>query len=105
MGTQSSPCFVQVKRSPRSHLALGFCIATAMLIVGVRAYVARKLRQRRPGSVADLVRRGQLNSDRRGMYDSNPFFDFSLFLNQFVYVDGWTHVWVLSSLGVIGWGR
>ncbi|GJW43386.1 protein multiple chloroplast division site 1, partial [Tanacetum coccineum] len=71
------PVVFLVKRSPRSHLALGFCIAAALLIVGVRAYVARKLRQKRPGSVADLVRRGQLNSDRRGistpgMYD-DPF--------------------------------
>ncbi|GJS07918.1 protein multiple chloroplast division site 1 [Tanacetum coccineum] len=71
------PVVFLVKRS-RSHLALGICIAAAVLIVGVRAYVARKLRQKRPGSVADLVRRGQLNSDRRGMYDSNPFSAFPL---------------------------
>ncbi|KAK9071835.1 hypothetical protein SSX86_008264 [Deinandra increscens subsp. villosa] len=66
-----------VKSSPGSVFMLGFCIATTVLIVAVRVYVARKLSYKRPGSVADLVRRGQLNSDRRGisklvMYD-DPF--------------------------------
>ncbi|XVF35799.1 hypothetical protein REPUB_Repub19eG0001700 [Reevesia pubescens] len=50
-------------------LTMGLCIAIAIMVVTVRAYVARKSRQSCPGSVADLVRRGQLRSDRRGMYD------------------------------------
>ncbi|KAI3725580.1 hypothetical protein L1987_65370 [Smallanthus sonchifolius] len=71
------PVVFLVKNSPSSTFMLGFCIATTVLIVAVRVYVARKLRYKRPGSVADLVRRGQLNSDRRGiskpvMYD-DPF--------------------------------
>ncbi|XP_071703952.1 protein MULTIPLE CHLOROPLAST DIVISION SITE 1 [Rutidosis leptorrhynchoides] len=71
------PVVFVVKSSPRAKFALGFCIATSILIVALRVYVARKFRQKRPGSVADLVRRGQLNSDRRGisnavMYD-DPF--------------------------------
>lgn len=71
------PVVFVVKSSPLAKFALGFCIAASLLIVAVRVYVARKLRHKRPGSVADLVRRGQLNSDRRGiskavMYD-DPF--------------------------------
>lgn len=75
--------FLQIKRSPHSKFALGFCIAATVLIVAVRAYVARKPKYQRQGSVADLVRRGQLNSDRRGMYDSNPFLHFPLFSINF----------------------
>ncbi|XLT43572.1 hypothetical protein HN873_036176, partial [Arachis hypogaea] len=45
------------------------CVVALVLFVGVRAFVERVLSQRnhRPGSVADLVRRGQLRSNRRGM--------------------------------------
>lgn len=43
----------------------------AMLVVVVRSYATRKSSDSRAGSVADLVRRGQLRSDRRGMYGSN----------------------------------
>jgi hypothetical protein len=54
------------------NFAIGLCIATAFLVIIVRVYAARKLKYSRPGSVADLVRRGQLRSDRRGMYEPNP---------------------------------
>ncbi|KAK6939114.1 hypothetical protein RJ641_032622 [Dillenia turbinata] len=48
--------------------AIGECsIATAFLVIAARAYVVRKSRDSRPGSVADLVRPGQLTSDRRGI--------------------------------------
>ncbi|RYR09913.1 hypothetical protein Ahy_B05g078349 [Arachis hypogaea] len=45
------------------------CVVALVLFVGVRAFAERVLSERnhRPGSVADLVRRGQLRSDRRGM--------------------------------------
>lgn len=52
--------------------AIGFCVAATFLVLAVKIFVGRKSRDARPGSVADLVRRGQLRSDRRGMYDSNP---------------------------------
>ncbi|KAK9270671.1 hypothetical protein L1049_026253 [Liquidambar formosana] len=39
----------------------------AFLVISVRVYMASKSRYSRPGSVADLVRRGQLRSDRRGI--------------------------------------
>lgn len=55
-----------------SNFAIGLCIATAFLVMSVRIYMVRKSRYSRPGSVADLVRRGQLRSDRRGMYGSDP---------------------------------
>lgn len=58
-----------MKRCSINNFTMGLCIAIAIMVVAVRAYVARKSRQSRPGSVADLVRRGQLRSDRRGMYD------------------------------------
>lgn len=61
------PVVVVIKRQPGTNLILGFCIATACLIIAVRIYIARSLRDKRPGTVADLVRRGQLRSDRRGI--------------------------------------
>ena len=58
-----------MKRCSRNNFTMGLCVAIAIMVVAVRVYVARKSRQSHPGSVADLVRRGQLRSDRRGMYD------------------------------------
>ncbi|CAI9775482.1 unnamed protein product [Fraxinus pennsylvanica] len=46
---------------------VGLCIVATLLIIVVKGYAARKSRHNRPGSVADLVRRGQLRSDRRGI--------------------------------------
>uniref|UniRef100_A0A2P2JUK7 Uncharacterized protein MANES_05G126100 n=1 Tax=Rhizophora mucronata TaxID=61149 RepID=A0A2P2JUK7_RHIMU len=43
------------------------CIATAFVVIAWRQFVVRKSRYKHPGSVADLVRRGQLRSDRRGI--------------------------------------
>ncbi|KAI9398795.1 hypothetical protein POPTR_002G006300v4 [Populus trichocarpa] len=56
-----------MRRASGSNFVIWLCVATAFLVVAVRVYVVRKLRQSRPGSVADLVRRGQLRSDRRGI--------------------------------------
>lgn len=61
-----------MKKDVGMNFAIGLCVATTFLIVAIRVYVARKVSNSRPGSVADLVRRGQLKSDRRGMYDTNP---------------------------------
>ena len=66
-----------------SSFAIGFVIAATFLVLALRIYVSRKSRDSRPpGSIADLVRRGQLRSDRRGMYDSTP----SLMLNSQMFV-------------------
>ena len=59
-----------MKRQMGSSFAIGLCIATAFLVFVMKAFMGKKSRESRPGSVADLVRRGQLRSDRRGMYDS-----------------------------------
>ncbi|KMS94746.1 hypothetical protein BVRB_015690 [Beta vulgaris subsp. vulgaris] len=61
------PVILAIRRHPGANLALGFGIAITCLAIAVRIYVARRLRDTRPGSVADLVRRGQLRSDRRGI--------------------------------------
>lgn len=52
-------------------LAIGICVVTACLAIVARVYLMGKSRNNHSGSVADLVRRGQLRSDRRGMYDLN----------------------------------
>ncbi|GLU00081.1 hypothetical protein SLE2022_174750 [Rubroshorea leprosula] len=58
---------LMMKRYGGSNLVIGFCVATAILVLAVRAYVVRKSKHANPGSVADLVRRGHLRSDRRGI--------------------------------------
>eukprot|EP00257_Ricinus_communis_P014844 XP_015572618.1 protein MULTIPLE CHLOROPLAST DIVISION SITE 1 isoform X1 [Ricinus communis] len=56
------------RRQSGSNIIIWLCVATAFLVIALRVYVVRKTRYRRPpGSVADLVRRGQLRSDRRGI--------------------------------------
>ncbi|XP_073282825.1 protein MULTIPLE CHLOROPLAST DIVISION SITE 1-like [Primulina huaijiensis] len=52
---------------PGMNITIGLCIVATMLIIVVRSYTARKSRNSRSGSLADLVRRGQLKSDRRGI--------------------------------------
>lgn len=59
----------QMKRKSRAGFAFGLCIVTAFVFFAVRLLKARKANYNRSGSVADLVRRGLLRSDRRGMYD------------------------------------
>ncbi|XP_021283900.1 protein MULTIPLE CHLOROPLAST DIVISION SITE 1 isoform X2 [Herrania umbratica] len=78
------PVVFLMKTCPGNNFAIGLCIAIAILVVAVRAYMARKSRQCRPGSVADLVRRGQLRSDRRGI--SRPLKYEDPFNNPFVKV-------------------
>ncbi|XP_004300113.1 PREDICTED: uncharacterized protein LOC101293396 [Fragaria vesca subsp. vesca] len=71
------PIVFKIRQRVGSNLAIGLCIATAFLVVALRVFMVRKSKNNRQGSVADLVRRGQLRSDRRGiskplMYD-DPF--------------------------------
>ena len=90
-----------MKRGAGSNFVIWLCIATAFLVVSVRVYMVRKSRPSRPGSVADLVRRGQLRSDRRGMYDFNPqcflLLSSALFLCTLLN-DYFTVVWMLLSI-------
>ncbi|GAV65844.1 hypothetical protein CFOL_v3_09358 [Cephalotus follicularis] len=73
------------KRHAGINFAIGFCIAIACFVVAVRVYVWRKAMYSHPGSVADLVRRGQLRSDRRGI--SRPLNYEDPFNNPLVKVD------------------
>ncbi|KAJ6931737.1 hypothetical protein NC652_015042 [Populus alba x Populus x berolinensis] len=67
MITTLPPFVFVMKRGAGSNFVIWLCIATAFLVVSVRVCMVRKSRPSRPGSVADLVRRGQLRSDRRGI--------------------------------------
>ncbi|KAK4349181.1 hypothetical protein RND71_031936 [Anisodus tanguticus] len=65
------PATLLVKRYSGVSLAIGISTIVTLLVIMVTSYVAKRSRRNRPpGSVADLVRRGQLRSDRRGI--SNP---------------------------------
>ncbi|KAL6996004.1 hypothetical protein U1Q18_006142 [Sarracenia purpurea var. burkii] len=61
------PIVFAMKRQSGRTGVIGLCILATILVILVRVYVVRKSRYSRPGSVADLVRRGQLRSDRRGI--------------------------------------
>ncbi|KAK4753077.1 hypothetical protein SAY87_021875 [Trapa incisa] len=61
------PVVFVIKRNPGANFVIGFCIATSIFFIIGRLYSARKAVHDPPGSVADLVRRGQLRSDRRGI--------------------------------------
>ncbi|QCE16785.1 hypothetical protein DEO72_LG11g3804 [Vigna unguiculata] len=74
------PSFL-LNRSGGSNFPIWVCVALVVL-VGVFRVVSRK--KERPGSVADLVRRGQLKSDRRGI--SRPLKYEDPFNNPFVKV-------------------
>lgn len=65
-----------MKKCSGNSIWIGICVAATVLVAAVRAYVVRKSRDNQPaGSVADLVRRGQLRSgDRRGMYETHTLF-------------------------------
>jgi len=61
------PVVFMMKRQPETNFAVGACILATILFISLRAHMVKKARYSRPGSVADLVRRGQLRSDRRGI--------------------------------------
>lgn len=57
----------QIKRNSGSKFAIALYVAFAFLVITARQIMLKK-KNHYQGSVADLVRRGQLRSDRRGMY-------------------------------------
>lgn len=61
------PVVFVMKRQSGTNFAIGLCILATILVIAVRVYVVKKSTYSHPGSVADLVRRGQLRSDRRGI--------------------------------------
>lgn len=80
-------------------LAIGICIVTACLAIVARVYLMGKSRNNHSGSVADLVRRGQLRSDRRGMYDLNlwklPLQHANMFVMSYLYFH---YILIVSSV-------
>ncbi|KAL5073751.1 hypothetical protein RYX36_012735 [Vicia faba] len=56
-----------------SNLPIWVCVAVVVLFASLRRIFSRK--KQPPGSVADLVRRGQLRSDRRGISRDPKFED------------------------------
>ncbi|CAA7020084.1 unnamed protein product [Microthlaspi erraticum] len=69
MVTTLPPVIFVTRKCSGNSVWIGICITATVLVAAIRAYVVRKSRDNRPaGSVADLVRRGQLRSgDRRGI--------------------------------------
>ncbi|KAL1219747.1 Protein MULTIPLE CHLOROPLAST DIVISION SITE 1 [Cardamine amara subsp. amara] len=84
MITTLHPVVFVMKKCSGNSIWIGICIATTVLLAAIRVYVVRKSRDnQRAGSVADLVRRGQLRSgDRRGISKSLNYED--PFNNPFV---------------------
>lgn len=68
-GTVNSltPLLFVMRKHIEANFAVGLCIAVALMVICVRTYLTRKSRSNHHGSVADLVKRGQLRSDRRGI--------------------------------------
>ncbi|KAK9164882.1 hypothetical protein Scep_000073 [Stephania cephalantha] len=61
------PVLHLMKRHVGTNFAIGLCVAVTVLVFAIRGYLIRKARSNYHGSVADLVKRGQLRSDRRGI--------------------------------------
>lgn len=61
------PAVLVVRRNVGSKFAIGIYIAFALFAVIARQVMLKRHSQKQQGSVADLVRRGQLRSDRRGI--------------------------------------
>jgi hypothetical protein len=87
MVTTLPPVVFLMKKCSVNSIWIGVCITATVLVAAIRAYVVRKSRDnQRAGSVADLVRRGQLRSgDRRGISKSLNYED--PFNNPFVKLD------------------
>lgn len=77
------PLFM-MRRQSKIIVAIGISILAIMLVV-MRVFAIKKSRNKRPGTVADLVRRGQLKSDRRGISTTLKYDD--PFNNPMVKVD------------------
>ncbi|CAH9073443.1 unnamed protein product [Cuscuta epithymum] len=67
--TESSfpPIVSLMKKHPGAGFAIGLFFIATSLIIAVRNHRISKPRNVTPGTVSDLVRRGQLRSDRRGI--------------------------------------
>lgn len=61
------PVVVKIKRDITPNIAFGISVGLALVVIVMQKFVFTKPIQRQHGSVADLVKRGQLRSDRRGI--------------------------------------
>jgi hypothetical protein len=63
--------FLQIRRNIGPNFVAGFCLGVAVLAAVARQVIIRSREHDNRGSVADLVRRGQLKSGQRGKYVTN----------------------------------
>ncbi|XP_051118085.1 protein MULTIPLE CHLOROPLAST DIVISION SITE 1 isoform X2 [Andrographis paniculata] len=64
----SLPAFASsIGELSRINITIGFCIVATIVVLVIKRHNARKSNYNYQGSVADLVRRGQIRSDRRGI--------------------------------------
>eukprot|EP00268_Persea_americana_P064460 TRINITY_DN8487_c0_g2_i2.p1 TRINITY_DN8487_c0_g2~~TRINITY_DN8487_c0_g2_i2.p1 ORF type:complete len:330 (+),score=53.49 TRINITY_DN8487_c0_g2_i2:132-1121(+) len=61
------PVVFTMRKHIGKNFAIGLFITIAFLVIAVRQVLSRRTRYNQQGSVADLVKRGQLRSDRRGI--------------------------------------
>lgn len=59
---------MQIRNKIGLNFVTGFCLGTAVLAAVARQVVIRSRERDNKGSVADLVRRGQLKSGQRGRF-------------------------------------
>ncbi|KAL5984254.1 sister chromatid cohesion protein 1 [Asimina triloba] len=76
---------LRVDKNISRNFGIGLFIGVAFLVVAVRQIMSTRRRYNQHGSVADLVKRGQLRSDRRGI--STPLRYDDPFDNPLVKVD------------------
>ncbi|KAI3892283.1 hypothetical protein MKX03_030685 [Papaver bracteatum] len=62
-----TPVVFEIKRQIHTNYVAIWCVVISFSLIAVRDYITRKSRDSHHGSVADLVKRGQLRSDRRGI--------------------------------------
>ena len=60
--------FIQIQKNIGPNFVAGFCVGIAFLAAVARQITLRSREHDNKGSVADLVRRGQLKSGQRGTY-------------------------------------
>jgi hypothetical protein len=85
--------FIQMQKNIGPNFVAGFCVSMAFVAAAARQISLRSREHVSKGSVADLVRRGQLKSGQRGMYVTIFFklhFVFSLM-----------HCWVYGCLIIV----
>jgi hypothetical protein len=63
---------MQIRKNIGLNFITGFCLGIALLTAVAKGIIVRSRERDNKGSVADLVRRGQLKSGQRGRYVAIP---------------------------------